>query len=126
MNYITITINDQKVGLKFGMASFRYLSEKFVEGISFKNGEITEIGISHLIYAGYYNNCLVKDVITEITLEQIVDYVELNIKNETFFNEIKDVLKVWGDSDIIKKSAEIVSTENEGEKTKKKNSRGMK
>lgn len=126
MNYTTITLEGQKVGLKFGMASFRYLSEKFVEGISFKNGEITEIGISHLIYAGYYNNCLVKDVIPEITLEQIVDYVEIHIKDESFFNEIKEVLKVWGDSDIIKKSAEIVNAENEGEKTKKKNSRGMK
>ena len=76
MNYTTITINDQKVGLKFGMASFRYLSEKFVEGISFNNGELTEIGIAHLIYSGYLNNCLVKDVIPQHKFEYFSDYVE--------------------------------------------------
>ena len=121
MNYTHITINDQKVGLKFGMASFRYLSEKFVEGISFNNGELTEIGISHLIYAGYYNNCLVKDVLPEMKFVDVVDFVEANIKSDSFLEEMKEILRVWGESDIIKKAAEQVT-----EEPKKKSSRGKK
>lgn len=121
MNYTTITINDQKVGLKFGMASFRYLSEKFVEGISFDRGELTEIGIAHLVYGGYYNNCLVKDVLPKLKFEDIVDFVESNIKNEDFLIEMKEILKVWGESEMIKKAAEQAN-----EEPKKKISRGKK
>jgi hypothetical protein len=121
MNYTTITINNQKVGLKFGMASFRYLAEKFVEGISYTNGELNEIGLSHLLYAGYYNNCLVKDVLPDYKFEQIVDYVESNLKNESFLEEMKEVVKVWGESDFVKKAIESTS-----EEPKKKISRGKK
>jgi len=121
MNYTTITINDQKVGLKFGMASFRYLSDKFVEGISFDKGELTEIGIAHLIYSGYLNNCLVKDVIPQHKFEYFSDYVEANLKNESFINEMHNVLKVWGENEFIKQA----STNNE-EEPKKKISRGKK
>ena len=119
MNYTTITINDQKVGLKFGMASFRYLSDKFVEGVAFNNGELNEIGVAHLIYAGYYNNCLVKEVIPTYKFEYFVDYIEGNLKNEYFLNELKEVLKVWTENEIIK-STQVEDT------AKKKTSRGKK
>lgn len=124
MNYTTITINDQKVGLKFGMASFRYLSDKFIDGISFENGEINEIGVSHLVYSGYYNNCLVKGVLPEITFENLVDYVELNIMKTEFLEELKNIIKVWGESDMIKSN--IALTEQVEDTTKKKSLRGKK
>ena len=124
MNYTTITINDQKVGLKFGMASFRYLSDKFKDGFSFENGEINEIGISHLVYSGYYNNCLVKNVLPEMTFENLVDYVESNIMKDEFLEELKNIIKVWGESDMIKSNKNPV--EKEEDKTKKKTLRGKK
>jgi len=124
MNYTTITINDQKVGLKFGMASFRYLSDKFKDGISFENGELNEIGVSHLVYSGYYNNCLVKGVLPEMTFENLVDYVEVNIMKAEFLEELKNIIKVWGESDMIKSNVE--ATKEVEETTKKKSSRGKK
>jgi hypothetical protein len=124
MNYTTITINDQKVGLKFGMASFRYLSDKFKDGISFENGELNEIGVSHLVYSGYYNNCLVKGVLPEMTFENLVDYVEVNIMKSEFLEELKNIIKVWGESDMIKSN--VAATEEVEETTKKKSSRGKK
>ena len=124
MNYTTITINDQKVGLKFGMASFRYLSDKFKDGISFNNGELNEIGVAHLVYSGYYNNCLVKGVLPEMTFENLVDYVETNIMKPEFLEELKNIIKVWGESDMIKSN--VVSSEEVEDKTKKKSSRGKK
>jgi hypothetical protein len=124
MNYTTITINDQKVGLKFGMASFRYLSDKFKDGISFENGELNEIGIAHLVYSGYYNNCLVKGVLPEMTLENLVDYIEVNILKSEFLEELKKVISVWGESDMIKSS--VASAQEIDDKAKKKTSRGKK
>ena len=124
MNYTTITINDQKVGLKFGMASFRYLSDKFVDGISFENGELNEIGVAHLVYSGYYNNCLVKGVLPEMTFENLVDYVETNIMKNEFLEELKGIIKVWGESDMIKSN--VAASEEVDDKAKKKSSRGRK
>jgi hypothetical protein len=124
MNYTTITINDQKVGLKFGMASFRYLSDKFKDGISFENGELNEIGVAHLVYSGYYNNCLVKGVLPEMTFENLVDYVETNIMKNEFLEELKGIIKVWGESDMIKSN--VAQTEQIEPEAKKKSSRGRK
>ena len=122
MNYTTITINDQKVGLKFGMASFRYISEKLKDGIAFENGELNEIGITHLIYSGYYNNCLVKGVLPEMTFENLLDYIEANIMKDSFLQELKEIIRVWGENDMIKQSANIAVDET----AKKKISRGRK
>ena len=124
MNYTTITINNQKVGLKFGMASFRYLSDKFKDGISFENGELNEIGVAHLVYSGYYNNCLVKGVLPELTFENLVDYVELNIMKNEFLEELKNIIKVWGESDMIKSN--VAQAEEVDDKAKKKSLRGRK
>jgi hypothetical protein len=124
MNYTTITINDQKFGLKFGMASFRYLSENFKDGISFNNGELNEIGVAHLVYSGYHNNCLVKGVLPEITFENLVDYIEANIMKNEFLEELKNIIKVWGESEMIKGSVQVL--EEVEDKSKKKISRGRK
>jgi len=119
MNYTTITINDQKVGLKFGMASFRYLSEKFIDGISFENGSLNEIGISHIIFSGYYNNCIVKEIKQEYNFEYFVDFVEKNLNKTNFINEINEILKIWSENEFIKKTQD-------NEEGKKKNTRGKK
>lgn len=119
MNYTTITIDQNKIGLKFGMASFRYLSDKFVNNVSFNGNELNEIGIAHILYSGYYNNCLVKNVDVGLTFEYFVDYIEANINNEQFISELTSVIKVWSDSDIIKQTQEV-------KEPKKKTSRGKK
>jgi hypothetical protein len=106
------------------MASFRYLSDKFKDGISFENGELNEIGVAHLVYSGYYNNCLVKGVLPEMTFENLVDYVETNIMKNEFLEELKGIIKVWGESDMIKSN--VAAAEEVDDKAKKKSSRGRK
>lgn len=103
MNYTTLTINGEKIGLKFGMASFRYLSEgRFKEGKSFAHDQLTEIGIAHIIYSGYMNNCLVKEIEETYNFEFFVDYLENNISNEKFLEEIKSIIDIWSKNDFIK------------------------
>lgn len=120
MNYCTITINGEKIGLKFGMASFRYLSQnKFVEGKSFQNNELTEIGIAYILYSGYLNNTIVKDIEPTLTLENFVDYLENNLKNIDFLEEVKKAIEIWSSSEFVKQTQE-------SKEPKKKNSRGKK
>jgi hypothetical protein len=122
MNYTKINIKGEDISLKFGMASFRYLSDKFVSGVSFDESGFNEIGISHLIYSGYYNWCLVKVEKPKYSFEDVVDYVEANLTNEKFIEDIKEVVKVWSDSDYIKSTTDKTSDE----EPKKKTSRGRK
>jgi hypothetical protein len=120
MNYTTITINDQKVGLKFGMASFRYLQDKLVEGKSYQGGDLNEIGIAHIIYSGYFNNCLVKDVEPSLKFEEFVDWIEFNLTNEDIMTQIKSVIEIWTNNQYIQGAV------SENNQAKKKTSRGKK
>lgn len=109
MNYCSIVINHIKIGLKFGMASFRYLSEgKLVEGKSINNGEINEIGIAHIIYSGYFNNCLIKDQEPEYAFEWFVDGIEMNLNNAEFMEGVKNALEVWSKNEFISKATETI------------------
>ena len=120
MNYITITVKDEKLGLKFGMASFRYLQDKFVSGKSFVGNELNEIGIAHIIYSGYYNNCLVKEVDVKYDLEYFIDWIEQNISNTEVLDSIKEVISIWSSNEFIRPKTDQVPN------AKKKNSRGKK
>lgn len=117
MNYTQIEINNTKIGLKFGMASFRYLQGKFIEGVSFDGNDLNEIGIAHILYSGYYNNCLIKEIIPTIPFEDFVDFIESNLKNEIVLQQIKDTIKIWSENDFIK------STQVNKEEAKKKTTR---
>jgi hypothetical protein len=104
MNYTTITIEGNKIGLKFGMASFRYLQGKFVDGISYEQDQLNEIGIAHIIYSGYYNNCIIKEQEPKLSFSDIVDFIEINLNNVEVLEEIKNVIQVWSENDFIKSS----------------------
>lgn len=93
MNYTTIKINDEVVNLRFGMASFRYLSTKDIK-------EFDEIGVSHILYSGYYNWCLVNEVIPSFKFADFVDYVESSMNTDV--SEINDAMKVWSDNQLLK------------------------
>lgn len=106
MNYTRLTINDREIGLKFGMYSARYLSDKLSNGYCFVGENITEIGIAHVLYAGYLNNCAVKDQPAELTFEQIVEFIEASLTNQPVMDAIAGVIKVWSESQLIKQATE--------------------
>ena len=102
MNYTTITINEETIGLKFGMASFRYLQDKFQSNKDLDTSILNEITISHIIYSGYYNNCVVKEVDPKYKFADIVDWVEVTLLANKEDNEIAKAIKCWSESDFIK------------------------
>lgn len=119
MNYTTVTINSEKLGLKFGMASYRYLQDKLSKKEILQNDELNELGIAYLIYSGYHNNCLVKEVEPTYNLEYFVDWVENGMNDENVIEQIKNIIIVWGNNQFIKNA----STREEKQETKKKNTR---
>ena len=121
MNYTTIEIEGKNIGLKFGMASFRYLQTKLKNEISYNRDELTEIGFAQILYSGYYNNCIIKDVVPEYNFEYFVDFVEKNLNNPIILQQIKNVIEFWTNNDILK-SAESKKTDD----SKKKTIRGKK
>jgi hypothetical protein len=105
MNYTKLTINDQDVGLKFGMHAARYLAAKFSGAACFDGDTITEIGISHIIYGGYLNNCAVKDIAPSLSFEDIVDFVESSVGDSAKVSNIAEAVKVWSDCQIVQAAA---------------------
>jgi len=61
---------------------------------------------------------------TTITINDLVDYVEANIMKSEFLEELKNIIKLWGESEMIKSN--ISETQEVEEKAKKKSSRGRK
>jgi len=103
------------------------LSDKFKDGISFENGELNEIGVAHLVYSGYYNNCLVKGVLPKMTFENLVDYIETNMAKSEFLEELRNAIKIWTESDMVKINVAVAeSVEEAVEIGKKKSLRGKK
>jgi len=125
MNYTSIIINGQKVGIKFGMASFRYLSDKFSEGKAYHNNELTEIGIAYIVYSGYYNNCIVKEEEAVMSFSDIVDWVEESLVNGSKSTDIVEIINLWASNDFVKKKLDDPNEE-KTEEPKKKISRGKK
>lgn len=121
MNYTTIEIEGKTIGLKFGMASFRYLQNRFIDGVSFNANMLTEIGFAQIIYSGYYNNCIIKDVIPEYNFEYFVDFIEKNLNNDDAIKEINKVIQIWSENEFIKNANSNIT-----EETKKKITRGRK
>lgn len=102
MNYTTITIEGQEIGLKFGMFSAKYLQTKLNNGFCFIGDEITEIGIAHVLYAGYLNNCAIKDIKPELTFEGVVNFIEGSIKDADKVTALTNVIKVWSEVQFAK------------------------
>ena len=113
MNYTTITINEETIGLKFGMASFRYLQEKFQNDKNLDSSVLNEITISHIIYSGYFNNCIVKEVDPKYKFADIVEWVEQTLLKNQEDSEIAKAINVWSGSDFIKQGTVDQTKKNE-------------
>jgi hypothetical protein len=103
MNYTTITINEEVVGLKFGLPSARYLRDKVASGkLLYENEEITEVGIAYVLMAGYKNNCVSKEVSEKYTFEDMLDFVESALTNNDKSKELSNVITVYVESQAVK------------------------
>lgn len=102
-------INDKAIALKFGMYSFRIISEKFDKTKAYSGDTLNELGIAIVIHAGYLNHCVVKEIEPEISFEDIVNYVDERVFGEKSGDksDIEKAIKQWAESQVMKKVAEV-------------------
>lgn len=119
--YIKILVAGQEVGLKFGYPAIRWFSEEselnksafFMPGESF---DFSVEGFAKLMQCGYRNHCLIKEVDPELKYQDFVEWVE--VENETEDKQaMKDVLKAYTDSSVMKKAIEAVEKKKQEEET---------
>lgn len=115
-NYCEITIHGQKVGLKFGLPSIRQIAEKAIKyGLSNGRDEFNELGYAHILYAGYCNNNLAKELAGDLTLEDFIDHVEGCTINKDF-DEIVAALTTFQSSKTVENLAVIGAALHENKK----------
>lgn len=102
-----IEINGAKIKLRFGLPACQAFYEMVLSEDSAKylNGtKLTAIGIAKLLYAGYCNNCLIDDVLPELTFGAFMLYVEDSILDSP--GVLEEVVKVFENSRYTRKMAD--------------------
>lgn len=108
-NFCTFIIRDTEIGLKFGLESVRQIYEKSqLYRLSDEDDDFTPLGMAHVLYAGYINNQLVKELPAKFTLEDFVDHVEDAVMNRNLLDVIA-ALQVFQESKTIKDIVKAVT-----------------
>lgn len=108
--YCAIEINGKSIGLKYGMVANRLFFEEMSKNPSMMTGEtINEIGVAHLIYAGYQNNCIVKGIEPELKFHFFMEWVEEALVDPKIKQTLETVSKCYADSRFTKKCVEEVN-----------------
>lgn len=120
--YAQIEIGGKQVGLKFGLPALRMLTEKAVQFPNIWNEEtvFNEAGWAYLLYFGYVNNCMVKEIAPELKFEIFMDYVEGIAHDTTLVGPLQKVITVWAASREVQRLPKPVVEE----KKRKKQSPG--
>jgi hypothetical protein len=107
--YTSITIDGEKVDLRFGIPAVRMFLEKVsTEEVLISGETINEVGVAALIYCGYINNCMVKDIVPDKTQGYFLEYVEHSWIDDEVKKQLENVSSVYAASKFTKKVQESV------------------
>lgn len=96
-----ITLDGQSVALKFGMPALQRISQKMTTNDLFNGDQWNDLGISHILFAGYVNHCAMKDILPAYEFEKFYSYVE-DAEEEVTIKEIAAAVQVFVDSKLVK------------------------
>jgi hypothetical protein len=118
-------MDGETVNLKFGMPACRYFMEHVSEDhvAALSGDSINETGVAYLLYAGYYNHCIIEDKKPEKKLSDFMDFIELNLDNADVQKELVSIGECFQQSKSVKKFIEKVEVATQ---EIKKNLTGMK
>lgn len=105
MSNIEINISGRKVGLKFGLPAVRHFFERSATlpliNVNNDNGQQTysDLGIAHILYGGYRNNQLAKDLPEQLLFEDFYNLVENEVlENGVLAEEITNAVRAFESS----------------------------
>lgn len=96
-----ITIDGQPVVLKFGLPAVRRIMLKMAEQDLMDGDYYTEIGLCHVLYAGYLNACAMRDEIAKIPFQSFYEFVE-NGDDDLIKQEIVSAMRSFEESKYVK------------------------
>jgi hypothetical protein len=101
------------------MVANRLFFEEMSKNPSILTGEtINEIGVAHLIYAGYQNNCIVKGIEPELKFHFFMEWVEEALVDPEVKKTLDAVSQCYADSRFTKKCIEEINERTEDLKKK--------
>lgn len=119
-----IEIAGKLVGLRFGLPAIMRIFENGADenDLFVKSGEkniFSQIGISKILYAGYWNDCKAKDKIPELKPEDFYDLVEEQFLEGKLRSDVIEAMNVFGESTAVKKA--VTKVQEAVEQVEKKN-----
>lgn len=125
MSYIKLKIPGDKpteVGLKFGYLSFKMIKTSANRDVLIgEDGMLNIDGISKVIYSGYYNNCMNKNVEMQLLLEDFSRVVDKMAETAEGVESLKAIIECWTQSEdvqgLIKETSATGTAANDEKKT---------
>jgi hypothetical protein len=120
--YTTILLEGQQVGLKFGLRALQQLAEKEKKVPFYQDNTYSDLGIAHIMYAGYCNNQYIKDADITIPFESFYNIVEDCFSDTDKVLEIlKPVIECFENSKYVAPLKQVIE---EAQPSKKKSGHG--
>jgi len=119
-----ITIDGQEVVLKFGMPAIRQIAEKTLLYPLLDGDRYNDLGLAHILYAGYINGCLMHDQLPLVTFDKFYDLLENAPENESVLAEINTAVRSFEQSKYV--AAAVEKQKSKEEEEKKRQAAGMK
>lgn len=102
----TITMDGTPLRLKFGLPAVRRIMEKMAERQIMNEGVYSDVGLAHILYAGYLNGCLMQDEVATIPFEQFYEHVENVRDSEAARQEVEAAIAAFTASRFVKQAKE--------------------
>lgn len=100
----SISINGEVISLRFGIPAVRMFLEHIAsDTVSVSNESINEVGVAYLIYCGYVNDCMIRDVVPAKNKGFFLEYVENAWVDDSVRSELEAISKAYADSKFTKR-----------------------
>lgn len=110
-----ISVGGQEVVLKFGLPAIRRIMEKMlVNKLSDMDGEkeiYNDLGLSHILYAGYLNGCMMRDELPVIPFEEFYTLLEDSADDKEKQDQVITAIASFEQSKVVKQSIEKLKDE---------------
>ena len=92
------------VTLHFGYISYKSIMTDKNRSLMFdEEGNPNDLGITKIIYSGYQNHCINKDIQAELSFEDFSRVIDESAVTPEGMEEIKACIKAWSESADIQK-----------------------
>jgi len=96
-----ITIDGQSVVLKFGLPALRQIVRSYTTTEMLVGDEYSELGITHILFAGYENGCAMENKVSAIPFKKFYEYVE-QVDDEAVKQEIIGAMRAFEESKAVR------------------------